>query len=106
MRTLTLSTIVCGVSLLAGCEEKASETAGKSDQAKGPDPNVSALSSPFEALPSQPRFQLSNLRFPSPNSFTVNWRVTSGQATGSWTLAVLGIRLRDVLDRTGSRAHL
>lgn len=81
---------LCVLCLLLGCGSKETE----SEQAESKTPqsqnaDVSSLATPFSALPDHPQFELSDLKFPSPNSFTVRWRVTKGNASGSWSLAVL-----------------
>lgn len=89
MQILTRFAGLCLLTFALGCGAEKTENEQADDrQAPAGNSSVSSLDSPFEALPSHPRFELSNLQFPSPNSFTVNWRVTSGDASGSWSLAV------------------
>ena len=89
MQILTRFAALCLLTFVLGCGAEKTENEQADDrQAPAGNSNVSSLDSPFEALPSHPRFELSDLQFPSPNSFTVNWRVTSGSASGSWSLAV------------------
>lgn len=81
---------LCLLTLATGCGSQ--QTANQSadpDAGAGQQANRSSLSSPFAALSDHPQFELSDLQFPRPNSFVVRWRVISGQATGSWALAVI-----------------
>jgi hypothetical protein len=83
---------LCLLTLLLGCGTKNTENnQAESNDTPKPNTKASSLSSPFEALPSHPRFELSNLRFPSPDTFTVTWRLvsgTTGNVWGDWALAI------------------